>query len=136
MSFYTHDKLIIIGTVGKTAEMRYSPKGDAVTSFSIAVDRSYKKDGEQIKRTIWYRAVVFGKLAEICKDIDKGDKVYIEGELQADWSTGSPKIFDKQNGKGASFEVVVRDIKFLSPKKTHAFEPAGPDVGDGENFPF
>ena len=136
MSFYTYDKTVILGTVGKNAEMRFTPKGDAVTSFSVAVDRSYKpKDGETVKRTIWYRAVVFGKLAEICKDIVKGDKLYLEGELQADWTSGSPKIFDKTNGdKGASFEVNVREIKFLSPKKTNAAEVSTGE--DTQEFPF
>ena len=118
MSFYTHDKTVILGAAGKDAEMRYLPSGDPITSFSVAVDRSYKKDGEQMKRTIWYRVQVFGKLAEICKDIKKGDKLYIEGELQADWSTGSPKIFEKKDGtSSASFEVTCREIKFLSPKR-------------------
>ena len=117
MSFYSYDKTVIVGKVGKDAEMRFLGSGTATTSFSVAVDRSYKKDGETIKRTIWYRANIFGKLAEICKDVKKGETVLLEGSLDADWSTGSPKVYSKQDGSsGASFDIVVSEIKFLSPK--------------------
>ncbi len=117
MSFYSYDNTVIVGKVGKDAEMRYSSNGTAMTSFSVAVDRSYKKDGETIKRTIWYRAQVFGKLAEICKDVKKGETVLLEGSLEADWSTGAPKVYNKQDGSaGASFDLTVKEIKFLSAK--------------------
>lgn len=119
MSWYSHDSTQALGKVGKDAEMRYSPDGTAVTSFSIAVDRSYKsKEGEAVKRTIWYKVTVWGKLAEICKDVKKGDTIMAIGNLEADWSTGSPRIWNKQDGgAGASFELKANDIKFLSPKK-------------------
>lgn len=117
MSFYSYDKTVIVGKVGRDAEMRYTSTGTAMTSFSVAVDRSYKKDGETIKRTIWYRAQVFGKLAEICKDVKKGDTVLLEGSLEADWSTGAPKVYQKQDGSNAaSFDLNVNEIKFLTPK--------------------
>lgn len=117
MSFYSYDKTVIVGKIGRDAEMRYTSTGTAMTSFSVAVDRSYKKDGETIKRTIWYRAQVFGKLAEICKDIKKGDTVLLEGSLDADWTTGSPKVWEKQDGSpSASFDLNVSEIKFLSKK--------------------
>jgi len=52
MSLYDYDETIICGRVGKDAEMRYLSSGDAVTSFSVAVDRSYKKNDETVKKTI------------------------------------------------------------------------------------
>ena len=117
MSFYSYDNTVIVGKVGKDAEMRFAGNGTAITSFSVAVDRSYKKDGETIKRTIWYRAQVVGKLAEICKDVKKGDTVLLEGSLEADWATGAPKVYSKQDGSaGSSFDLTVKEIKFLSAK--------------------
>lgn len=131
MSFYSYDKTVIVGKVGKDAEMRFLGSGTATTSFSVAVDRSYKKDGETIKRTIWYRANIFGKLAEICKDVKKGETVLLEGSLDADWSTGSPKVYIKQDGSsGASFDIVVNEIKFLSPKAKQEQQQ------DEKDFPF
>ena len=117
MSLYTYDSTELIGKVGRDAEMRYMPNGNAITSFSVAVDRSYKKDGEQIKRTIWYRISVYGKFAEVCRNITKGETLFIRGELQADWTTGAPKVYSKQDGtSGASFELNATEIRFLSPK--------------------
>lgn len=121
MSWYSFDNTVIVGKVGKDAEMRYMPNGNAVTSFSVAVDRSYKKDGESVKRTIWYRVQVFGKLAEVCKDVTKGDTILAAGSLDADWTTGSPRIWNKQDGSaGSSFELTANEIKFLSAKKEKA----------------
>ena len=72
MSFYSYDNTVIVGKVGRDAEMRFSGNGTAMTSFSVAVDRSFKKDGENVKRTIWYRVQVFGKLAK-GKEPDNGE---------------------------------------------------------------
>ena len=115
MSWYSYDNTTIVGKVGRDAEMRYMPNGTAVTSFSVAVDRSYKKDGEIIKRTIWYRIQAFGKLAEVCKDVSKGATILVSGALDADWDTGSPRLWSKQDGSaGSSFELTANEVKFLS----------------------
>ncbi len=117
MSWYSYDNTTIVGKVGRDAEMKFMGDGTPTTSFSIAVDRSYKKDGQQVKRTIWYRVQVFGKLAEVCKDVGKGDTVLVSGSLDADWNTGSPRIWNKQDGAAASsFELRANEIKFLSSK--------------------
>lgn len=117
MSWYSYDNTVIVGKVGKDAEMKYAGNGTAVTSFSLAVDRSFKKDGETVKRTIWYRVQVFGKLAEIVKDVKKGDTILAEGTLEADWTTGAPRIWNKQDGTAAaSFDLTAKEIKFLSQK--------------------
>lgn len=133
MSWYSYDNTIAVGKVGKDAEMRYSPDGTAVTSFSIAVDRSYKKDNETIKRTIWYKITVWGKLAEVCKDVKKGDTIMAIGNLEADWSTGSPRIWNKQDGEsGSSFDLKANEIKFLSRKQeSQTGKPA-----EEKEFPF
>lgn len=117
MSFYSYDSTTIVGKVGRDAEMKYMPSGEPVTSFSVAVDRSYKKDGDTVKRTIWYRVQIYGKLAEICKDVTKGDTIMAVGSLDADWQTGAPRIWNKQDGTaGSSFELTAKEIKFLSQK--------------------
>lgn len=130
-SWYTHDQTIAIGKVGKDAEMRYLNNGNAVTSFSLAVDRSHKdKDGNQVKRTIWYRITTYGKLAEIVKDVKKGDTIFAEGNLEADWQTGSPKVWSKSDGTaGASFELNAQTIRFLSQRaKAEEAAPVDEDV--------
>ena len=93
-------KLIIVGNVGKDPEMRYTPTGQAVTSFSVASTRQYTAgNGEQVKETIWFRVSTWGKSAEACNQyLKKGAKVLVEGIIAPDKTTGSPKISKKQHG--------------------------------------
>ena len=100
--------LIIVGNVGRDPEMRYTPSGQAVTSFSVASNRKYTtSNGEQVTETIWFRVSAWGKQAEVCNQfLKKGSRVLIEGRLTPDKATGSPRIWQKQDGSsGASYEV-------------------------------
>lgn len=111
--------IIIAGNVGKDPEMRYTPNGQAVTSFSVATSRQYTAgSGEQVKETIWFRISTWGKLAETCNQyVKKGSKVLIEGRLTPDKATGGPRIWTKQDGSaGASFEVNASTVRFLSSR--------------------
>ena len=59
--------IIIVGNLGKDPEMRYTPSGQAVTSFNVATNRQYTgSDGNMVKETIWFRISVLGKQAESC----------------------------------------------------------------------
>jgi single-strand DNA-binding protein len=119
--------LIIVGNVGKDAEMRYTPSGQAVTSFSVATNRSYTTGGgEQVKETIWFRVTAWGKQAEICNQyVKKGMKVLVEGMLSPDKTTGGPRIWNKNDGTPASsFEVNASTVRFLSGGERGEHEPA------------
>jgi single-strand DNA-binding protein len=101
--------LVLVGNVGRDPEMRYTPSGQPVTSFSVATNRQYtNNNGETIKETIWFRITTWGKQAEVCNQyLRKGSKVLVEGRLTPDKDTGGPRIWTKQDGTpGASFEVL------------------------------
>ncbi len=110
--------IIIVGNLGKDPEMRYTPSGQAVTSFSVATNRQYTgSDGQQVKETIWFRVSTWGKSAETCNQyLRKGSKVLVEGRLNPDPKTGGPRIWQGQNGPGASFEVTANTVRFLSSR--------------------
>ncbi len=74
--------IIIVGNLGKDPEMRYTPSGQAVTSFSVATSRKYtSSNGEQVNETIWFRVSAWGKQAEVCNQyLKKGSKVLVEGD--------------------------------------------------------
>jgi single-strand DNA-binding protein len=111
--------LIIVGNLGKDPEMRYTPSGQAVTSFPVASNRKYtSSNGEQVNETIWFRISAWGKQAEICNQyLKKGSKVLIEGRLTPDKNTGGPRIWQKQDGtSGASFEVNAQTVRFLTSR--------------------
>lgn len=137
--------IVLVGNLGRDPEMRYTPSGQAVTSFSVAVDDSYTDNsGQRVKRTIWFRISVWGKQADACNTyLHKGNKVLVEGRLQADPSTGAPRIWNKNDGgAAASFEVMASTVRFLSTRTEGdggMSEEAGApmtDSGGDESIPF
>jgi single-strand DNA-binding protein len=88
------NKVMIMGNLGRDPEMRYTPSGRPVTSFSVATNRSWvNAAGERREETEWFNVVAWGNLAEICKQhLTKGQHVYVEGRLQT-------RAWEDQNGK-------------------------------------
>ena len=108
-------KLILVGNLGRDPEMRYTPGGQAVTTLSVASNRTYTdSSGNQVKQTIWFRVSVWGKQAESCHQyLRKGRPVLVEGRLNPD-DTGNPRIWNAQDGTPrASFEVTAETVRFL-----------------------
>jgi single-strand DNA-binding protein len=106
------NKCMIIGNLGRDPEMRYTPQGTAVTSFSVAVSRQVgSRDGEQQEETDWFRVTAWDKLAEICNQyLTKGQRVYIEGRV-------SMRMWDGNDGqKHGSLELRASDMMMLSGK--------------------
>lgn len=102
-------KAIILGTLGKDPELRYTPAGTAVATFSVAVNKVYKEK----KTTEWVNLVAWGKTGELASEyLHKGSKVYIEGEI-------TTRSWDDKDGKKCyKTEIVVREMQFIdSPKK-------------------
>ncbi len=142
MSFHT---VILVGNVGRDPEMRYTPTGQPVTSFSVATNRQYvNSNGETIKETAWFRVSVWGKQAESCNQyLRKGAKVLVEGRLVPDPSTGGPRLWTGQDGQPrASFEINAQVVRFLS-SRSEMESGAGvatleeeTTLADEENIPF
>ena len=114
-----YQTIIVVGNVGRDPEMRYTPSGQAVTSFSVATSRSYTANsGEKVKETTWFRVTTWGKQAETCNQyVKKGNKVLVEGRLTGDNATGGPRIWTSQDGAPrASFEISASNVTFLSSR--------------------
>lgn len=136
MSYHT---IIVVGRLGRDPEMRYSPSGDPVTSFSIATDRQYSdSQGQRVKETIWFRVSVWGKQAESCNQyLKKGKMVLVEGRMVADAKSGGPRIYSRSDGsQGASFEINASTVRFLSPRDEGEAGPADGGGGDESDIPF
>lgn len=104
-------KLTAIGNLGSDPEMRYTPTGKAFTSFSLAVNTSYSRDGEKHESTEWLRCTCWGQLAELAAQyLSKGKKALIDGSL-------STRSWEGADGsKRYSVEVNVQNLQFLSPR--------------------
>ena len=80
----TVNKVIIVGNLGRDAELRYTPGGAAVSTLSLATTDVWNdKAGQRQEKTEWHRVVLWGKQAETLKDyLLKGRQIYVEGRLQ------------------------------------------------------
>ncbi|HEX9777956.1 MAG TPA: single-stranded DNA-binding protein [Geopsychrobacteraceae bacterium] len=98
------NKVILVGNLGKDPELRYTPSGAAVATFSLATTERYKdRDGNRQEKTEWHNIVVWRQLAEICgKFLHKGKQVYIEGKIQT-------RSYDDRDGNKRYITEVVAD---------------------------
>lgn len=111
----------IIGNLTRDPEMRYTPQGNAVTSFGVATNREWVKDGEKSEAVDFHNIVAWGKLAEICSQyLKKGSKIYVSGRLQT-------RSWEDDRGKHYKTEIVANDVIFLTPKSQTA-EPMTTDT--------
>jgi len=106
------NKVILVGNLGKDPELRYTPSGAAVATFSIATSERYKdRDGNRQEKTEWHNIVAWRQLAEICgKFLHKGKQVYIEGKIQT-------RSYDDRDGnKKYITEIVADQMQMLGGK--------------------
>ncbi len=131
------NKVLIIGNLGRDPEMRYTPSGRPVTTFSVATSRNWTTaEGERRSETEWFNIVAWGSLAEICNQyLKKGQQVYVEGRLQTrHWE-------DDQGNKRSATEVVAREMIMLNERREKS-EGGGSEPeetfpqSDEDDFPF
>lgn len=106
------NRVQLIGNLTRDPELRYTPSGTAVCSFSLATNRSWTTDsGEKHEESDFHRIVAWNKLAELCSQfLVKGRKVYVEGRLSTRNWTG-------QDGtQKSTTEVVIDDMILLDNK--------------------
>jgi single-strand DNA-binding protein len=106
MSF---NKIIIVGNLGRDPELRYTPQGTAVCSFSVATsEKKRDKGGDMQDVTTWFRVTLWGKQAETAsKYLTKGKPVYLEGRLRIEEWT------DRDGNNRQSLEVNATDMQFI-----------------------
>ena len=104
------NRVVLIGRLTKDPELRYTPSGVAVASFTLAVDRNFKNaQGE--READFLPCVVYRQLAELCANyLAKGKMAAVDGRLQI-------RTYDGQDGQIRWVtEVVAENVRFLSPK--------------------
>ena len=113
-----YSKTIIVGNVGRDAEMRMTPDGKSVTQFSVAVNIGYGDN----KKTQWYEVVTWEKLAQTCNQyVKRGMKILCDGTLELNEYDG------KDGTRKASLRLTARDVKFLSSRDEAAPAPEADD---------
>ncbi|MBN1957409.1 MAG: single-stranded DNA-binding protein [Desulfuromonadales bacterium] len=120
------NKVILVGNLGKDPELRYTPSGTAVATFSLATTERYKdRDGNRQEKTEWHNIVAWRQLAEICgKFLHKGKQVYIEGKIQT-------RSYDDRDGnKRYITEIVVDQMQMLGSRD----DSQGGGYGSGQSY--
>jgi single-strand DNA-binding protein len=120
------NKVILVGTLGRDPEVRYTPNGNAIANLSIATSEQWtdKQTQERQERTEWHRVVIFGKLAEIAGQyLRKGSQVYLEGKLQT-------RKWQDQSGQDRYSTEIVLDVNGQM-QMLGARQERGSDIGGG-----
>ena len=133
------NKILLIGNVGRDPEMRFTPNGVPVASFSLATSRAYNSpEGERKQETEWFTVTTWRKQAESCNQfLTKGQRVYVEGRLHS-------RTWDGQDGqKHFRNEVIADRVLFLDkqavaplPSDEGAPIEVQEDMVDPEDLPF
>jgi single-strand DNA-binding protein len=128
------NKVMLIGNLGTDPEMRYTANGSAVTTFRLAVSRSFGGEGERREETEWFTIVTWNKLAELLgQHLQKGRKVFVEGRLAS-------RSWDGPDGqKRYRTEVVANQVLFLDRPQGASFGEGPPDTAgdmDLDDIPF
>ncbi len=108
--------------------MRYTPNGQAVTSFSVASSRRYRTaDGEQKEETEWFNVSAFGRLSEICNQyLTRGQQVYVEGRLNGRSYT------DRDGQPRYSLDIMLTEMQMLGRRGEN--EGGGGGQGDRDSY--
>ena len=138
MSF---NKIILVGNLGRDPELRYTPQGTPVCSFTMATNERRKdKAGEMQDQTTWFKVTLWGRQAETASQyLAKGRPVYIEGRLRIEEWT------DRDGKPRPTLEVHATDMQFISGGRSEegsvprgAAEPsmAHSETADDDDIPF
>jgi single-strand DNA-binding protein len=136
------NKVILVGNLGRDPEVRATPSGQSVCSFSIATtERFTDRAGQQREQTEWHNVVAWGRQADTCGQyLKKGRQVYVEGKL-------TTRQYEAKDGTGKRYrtEIVAQRVQFLGGRTSAGFDegapdfnsvPDGPPPVDDEDIPF
>ncbi len=139
-------KFLLIGYLGKDPEMKYTPAGTAITTFSVASTERWKNNsGEPQEHTEWFNIKTFGRRAEVAAEfLQKGSRIFLEGrqriESWEDKQSGEKKhkcfvYADKFEFLGDSNRNGKSDAAVDEPDKAHGQETAAV-IEESEEIPF
>lgn len=125
----TMNKILIIGNLGSDPEMRYTPNGNPVTSFTVATNRRYRTSaGENKEETEWFRISAWNRLAETCNQyLQRGSKVYVEGRLTSRTYVGN------DGETRVSLDVNASEVRFIDSRGANTGSAGG--FSEGGSIP-
>ncbi|MFL6284587.1 MAG: single-stranded DNA-binding protein [Pyrinomonadaceae bacterium] len=106
----SHNKIIIVGNLGKDPQLTYSPQGTAICNFSVATNEKDTVKGEKVDITTWFDITLFGRQAEVASQyLTKGKQVYVEGRFRTEeWTDREGKTRVTNKVKGTDMQLIDR----------------------------
>jgi len=124
------NKVILVGNLGRDAELRYTPGGAAVATLNMATTEVWNdKSGQRQEKTEWHRVVLWGKTAESLSEyLTKGKQIYVEGRLQTrQWD-------DKDGNKRYTTEIRSDRVVLLGGGGGRGPSPGPSDRGERSEY--
>ncbi len=130
-----YQQLTLIGNLGTEPEMRYTPSGTPVATFTLAVNRAWTtQDGARQEKTTWFRVTCWRKLAEtVTAHLHKGRQVLVVGEVEE-----AHAWLDSEGKPRATLEVTAQTVRFLGgkPVASATANGDGDEPGAKDELPF
>jgi single-strand DNA-binding protein len=132
------NRVTLVGRLGRNAEVKYLPSGQAMAELSIATSDYFKgKDGQSQEKTDWHNVVIWGKSAEHARSLTKGARVMIEGKLQTrSWDGKDGKKQYKTEVVAFSYEELGGQSKPREVAQPQASQPEAEPSYDDDEIPF
>ena len=129
MASRSWNRVELIGNLTRDPEMRYTPSGAAVATFSIATNRTFVTDGEKKEEADFHRCVAWNKLAELCQQLlKKGNRVFVSGRLQN-------RSWEGQDGQQRqTTEIVIEDMILLTSDRGGGAAEFSEPTSDANEF--
>lgn len=108
------NKVLLLGNLGGDPQVKFTKDGAMMVVFRIATSEYVRNNGTYEKFTEWHTVYAFGKLAEFCSKLKKGDRVFIEGKIRNSVFESDKKVFRVSN-------IVAKVVKLI-PRGTHKHE--------------
>lgn len=127
-----------IGRLGKDVDLKYSPSGEAIASFSLAVGSTWKDKatGDKKESTEWISVTAFGNLAQICGDyLAKGSRVYVSGRWKTDKYTTKDGV-EKYATKLIADKMQMLDTRGKAEQAAPAEQKQGDSMDHDDDIPF
>lgn len=120
------NKILLIGNVGKDAELKYLANGTGKAEFSLAVNHRMKQGDEWKDQTEWFNVVLFGETAEkLGEHITKGKQLYLEGRIQT-------RSWEHEGQKHYRTEVIANSVQFLGKREDDGWGDGAKPVRKGK----
>jgi single-strand DNA-binding protein len=135
------NKVILVGNLGRDAELKFTPSGAAVSAFTMATSETWNdKAGQRQERTEWHRVEVWGKTAEsLTEYLRKGKQVYLEGKLQTrEWTDKDGVKRHTAENRGERVVLLGSGTPVKDAEVPAALVPVGAGVGvvEDDDLPF